>query len=302
MNNALKTLIEQWAEWFIHVRGASEHSYLAYRNDISHCFAFLMEYLGEEVSLETLAALDAPSVRAWLAQRRAEGYSKSSNARALSSVRHLLRWLEREGKLANTAAFLVGLPKADKPLPKALTAEQSLRAAEGFAAIHTEPWLAARDTALLMLLYGCGLRISEALSLNPDDVLAAQGSLRILGKGSKERQVPLLPVVRDAIAEYVRQCPHALDEALFVGLRGAPLHASAFRRQLQLLRRALGLPEHASPHAFRHSFATHLLAGGGDLRAIQELLGHASLSTTQRYTHIDAERLQAAYHAAQRNS
>jgi integrase/recombinase XerC len=299
LSNDLNNHFNEWAEWFAHIRQASDHSLKAYSNDLQQCFAFLMEYVGEEVSLQTLAELDAASVRAWLANRMQNGMSKNSNARALSSLRHFMRYLEREGKVTNSAVFQVQMPKLDKPLPKALTQEQSLRAAEGFDVLHTEPWLAARDTALLMLIYGCGLRISEALSVSPDDVLSAQVSLRILGKGGKHRQVPLLPMVSDAIKDYMRQCPHALDEALFVGLRGAPLHASAFRKSLQQLRRALGLPEHASPHAFRHSFATHLLAGGGDLRSIQELLGHSSLSSTQRYTHVDAARLQAAYHAAQ---
>lgn len=300
MNETLRELTEQWAEWFIHIKQGSSHSLKAYRNDLSQCFAFLSDYLGEEVSLQTLAQLDAASGRAWLSHRMQQGYSKAANARALSSLRHFLRYLEREGKLSEASAiFQLQMPKLDKPLPKALTQEQSLRAAEGFSAIHAEPWLAARDTALLMLIYGCGLRISEALSVTPEDILGLQGSLRILGKGGKHRQVPLLPMVSDAIKDYMRQCPHHLDEALFVGLRGAPLHDSAFRLQLQKLRRALGLPESTTPHAFRHSFATHLLAGGGDLRAIQELLGHASLSTTQRYTHVDAERLQRAYHAAQ---
>lgn len=293
---------EKWGEWFLHVKGGSPRSLKAYRNDLQHCFAFLTEYLGEEMSLAALTQLDTASLRAWLSQRQREGYSKSSSALALSALRNFARYLEREGLLENSAIFQMQRPKLDKPLPKALTQEQSLRAVDGFKAVHSEPWLAARDTALLMLIYGCGLRISEALSVMPDDILSAQGSLRIIGKGSKERQVPLLPMVVDAIKDYMRLCPHHLDEALFVGLRGAPLHDSAFRAQLQKLRGALGLPEHASPHAFRHSFATHLLAGGGDLRAIQELLGHASLSTTQRYTHIDAERLMQAYSSAQANS
>ncbi len=299
LSNDLNNSFNEWAEWFIHIRQASEHSLKAYRNDLQQCFAFLMDYAGEEVSLQTLAELDAASVRAWLANRMQNGKSKNSNARALSSLRHFMRYLESKGKIENAAVLQVQMPKLDKPLPKALTQEQSLRATNGFAAVHTEPWLIARDEALLMLIYGCGLRISEALSVSPEDLLNAQASLRILGKGGKHRQVPLLPMVADAIKDYIRQCPHHLEEALFVGLRGAPLHASAFRKSLQQLRRALGLPEHASPHAFRHSFATHLLAGGGDLRSIQELLGHSSLSTTQRYTHIDAARLQAAYHAAQ---
>jgi integrase/recombinase XerC len=294
-------LLVEWAEWFTHRRGGAAHSLLAYRNDLQHCVAFLQDYAGEAVGLATLAALDVTTLRAWLAARRAQGFSNASNARALSSLRHFFRWLEEAHGCQNDAVFQLSMPKREKPLPKALNTEQSLRAAQGFAAIHIEPWLAARDAALLLLIYGCGLRISEALSVTPDAIVGAPMSLRILGKGNKERNVPLLPVVQDAIADYMRQCPHPLQEALFVGLRGAPLHASAFRKQLQTLRRQLGLPEHTTPHAFRHSFATHLLADGGDLRAIQELLGHASLSTTQRYTHVDAARLQAAYHAAQEN-
>lgn len=302
MDAHLQTLFNDWCDWFTHSKGGSENSLKAYVNDLHQAFGFLREYEGEEASLLMLTNLEPASVRAWLSQRLREGKSKSSNARALSSFRHFMRYLEREGLAENSAVFQVNMPKLDKPLPKALTQEQSMRAVEGVALLHDEPWLAARDEALLLLIYGCGLRISEALSISPADIETAKTSLRIMGKGNKERQVPLLPLVREAIGDYIAQCPYHLDEALFVGLRGKPLHASAFRKVLQELRRALGLPESASPHAFRHSFATHLLAGGGDLRDIQELLGHASLSTTQRYTHVDAQRLQAAYHKAKANS
>jgi integrase/recombinase XerC len=246
------------------------------------------------MTLSHLQQLQERDVRAWLAARMNKGMAKTSNARALSAFKHWMRYLQREGKCDNTRVLTVRAPKLNKPLPKALSEAQAgaLMAAEGDA----EPWVAARDHALLLLLYGTGLRIGEALSLTLSDM---QGeALRVMGKGRKERVVPLLPMVRQAIEVYVEACPYCPKQAkgpLFWGARGAPLQAAIFQRRLRDMRRALGLPESATPHALRHSFATHLLAQGADLRDIQELLGHASLSTTQRYTHVDTARLMGAY-------
>lgn len=204
--------------------------------------------------------------------------------------------------MTHSAIFHVRMPKLSKPLPKALSADQSMQAVMGIGTLHEEPWVAQRDTALLMLIYGCGLRISEALSLRVGDLPPAGSSLRIHGKGNKERVVPLLAIVRDAIDTYLGLCPHHNPRNpkadIFVGVKGGTLQPAIFQKQLRHLRSWLGLPESATPHAFRHSFATHLLATGGDLRDIQELLGHESLSTTQRYTHVDSERLLAAYRDA----
>lgn len=302
IDDGLRAIYLQWQEWFVHVKRASSHSLTAYQNDLFAFFTFQSEYFGETITLEQLRSLEVRDIRAWLAERMSANYSKTSNARALSSVRHFFRYLEREALLENSALFHVQMPKLDKPLPKALTQEQSLRSIDAIGELHDEEWIAWRDKSLLMLIYGCGLRISEALSLTVTDMLNAHGSIRIVGKGKKQRQVPLLPIVSNALLTYLRVCPHhqegEQDKALFLGKRGRPLQDRAFRTQLEKLRALLGLPENASPHAFRHSFATHLLAEGADLRDIQELLGHESLSTTQRYTHVDSKRLLGAYNAA----
>lgn len=297
IDDGLRAIILQWQEWFTHVKGGAAHSLNAYRRDLFAFLAFQAQHGGGSVTLAALRELETRDIRAWLAARAAQGYSKSSTARALSSLRHVFRYLEREGLLEHSALFHIRPPRADKPLPRALSAEQSLRAVDGIAALHDEDWVGWRDKALLMLVYGCGLRIGEALALRVADLSERGATLRVTGKGNKQRQLPLLPLVRGAIDRYLALCPHVAtaQRALFLGKRGKPLQDRAFRAQLQTLRRLLGLPEHASPHAFRHSFATHLLAGGADLRDIQELLGHISLSTTQRYTHVDTARLLEAY-------
>lgn len=298
----IKQSLWDWLEFLQHRESASGHTRRAYLQDVLQALTFLQHYWGEAVCFSRLNAMSMRDVRAWLAQRLAEGYAKSSNARALSSLRHWFRYLQYQELAENHAIFHIRMPKRDAAIPKALSEEHSLRMVEAAASFHDEEWLNKRDVALLMLIYGCGLRISEALSLKVQDVLSSQGSLRITGKGNKQREVPLLPVVLQALLTYLKHSPHhadgAREVALFVGKHGKALHASAFRKQLQQIRRQLGLPEHASPHAFRHSFATHLLAGGADLRDIQELLGHAQITTTQRYTKVDTARLMAAYEAA----
>jgi integrase/recombinase XerC len=299
IDKGLKTFLEQWRGWLLHVRRASEHTVTAYTIDISAFLTFMANHLGGNVSIAKLKQLEARDFRAWLAWRAQQGLSKSSTARAASTIRHLYRYGEREGIWKHSAIFEVRLPKLNKPLPKALSMEQSLNAVNNIGNLQEEPWIAKRDEALLMLIYGCGLRISEALSLTLGTVMESTRSLSIHGKGNKQRQVPLLPLVVDAIGDYVRQCPHHAQGnkqmPLFVGVRGGPLNPAQFQKTLRHLRSWLGLPESATPHAFRHSFATHLLGQGADLRDIQELLGHESLSTTQRYTHVDAARLLAAY-------
>ena len=220
----------------------------------------------------------------------------SSRSRGLAAVRGFFRFLERRGLAANAAIRLVRTPKVARSLPRPLEVGDALAAVDAAGTLVDEPWLAARDQALLLLLYGCGLRIGEALALNRRD--APEGDVLVVtGKGRKQRLVPVLPVVRDAIAAYLAICPYALpaEAPLFLGARGARLDPAVAQRQVRRLRVALGLPETATPHALRHSFATHLLADGGDLRTIQELLGHASLSTTQRYTEVDASRIAAVH-------
>ena len=292
---AMPALLAAWEDWLRHVRRASAHTLVSYRHDIDHFIAFTQQHMGQEADIALLTSLQPRDIRAWLASRHGH-FEASSTARALSSVKHFFRYLEKQELLTNAAIFHIRAPKTKKALPKALAEPQTAQALEAIATQHDEPWVALRDTALLILLYGCGLRISEALSLTAGGIPKGD-TLSIIGKGNKQRQVPVLPIVRSAIADYLAACPYkrGKDDALFVGLRGKPLAPAVFQRELRTLRRQLGLPETTTPHAFRHSFATHLLAGGGDLRSIQELLGHASLSTTQRYTHVDKERLMAAY-------
>jgi integrase/recombinase XerC len=265
---------------------------------------FMTGHLGQPAGLAELSALSRNDFRSWLAARGGEGLTASSTARALSVLRSFFRFLERRGLAANSAIRLLRSPKLPRSVPKALTAGEALEAVDAVADLSDEPWIAKRDTALLALLYGAGLRLSEALSLNLGDLPKAKPgetiALTITGKGRKQRAVPILPLVREAIEDYVRNASFGDNRAgpLFRGARGARMSPRIAQLRLQQLRPLLGLPETATPHALRHSFATHILAGGGDLRAIQELLGHASLSTTQRYTDVDSAALLKVYDKA----
>lgn len=292
-------LVESWVSSLSTLKGYSPHTLTAYRHDVLGFLQFMAEHRGETISKRLLSQAELRDGRAWLASRASDGMDASSNARALSAVKSFFRWLEREGKGANAAILALRAPKLKKPLPKALAEAQSREAVAQVAALQKESWVGLRDGALLTLIYGCGLRISEALSLTRKQLEGAD-SLIVRGKGNKQRMVPVLPAVRAALAAYFDACPHPLsgDSPAFIGEKGKPLQPAVFQKQIRLLRGYIGLPEAATPHAFRHSFATHLLSGGGDLRSIQELLGHASLSTTQRYTHVDKERLMNAYQNA----
>jgi integrase/recombinase XerC len=287
-----------WLEQLQHERRASVHTLRAYSDDLKSFFAFLGEHVGGTIGERTLARLSPADVRAFITARRNEGLGAKGVARALAAVRGFFRFLAREEILENAAARSIRTPRIRRGLPRPLNEEDAARAIDA-AGEHDVEWLAARDTALLTLLYGAGLRISEALSLRRGDVPLGQ-SLSIIGKGKKERIVPVLSVVREAIETYAVKIPfesgpHA---SLFVSRRGKPMSAREAQRLMQRLRSALGLGERATPHALRHSFATHLLHNGGDLRAVQELLGHASLSTTQTYTEIDTRKLMEVYNSA----
>jgi integrase/recombinase XerC len=295
VTSGLQDIVNQWQSWLLHNKHASRYTLVSYGNDLSHFFSFLSVHLGGRVGTPQLAPLEARDFRAWLAQRHGE-FEASSTARALSTIKSFFRYLEKQGIATNAAIFHIRGPKIKKSLPKALAEEQAAMAVEHISTQHEDAWVNKRDLALLVLIYGCGLRIGEALSLRYKDI--PQGDVvSIIGKGNKQRQVPVLPVIKEAIADYLSHCPYPFtpDAPLFLGQRGKALDPAIFQRELRKLRQSLGLPETTTPHAFRHSFATHLLAGGGDLRSIQELLGHASLSTTQRYTHVDKTRLLAAY-------
>jgi len=291
----VSSVVASWQEWLATVKRASRHTVVSYGNDLGHFIGFLNGHFGGRIAMAHLEKLQAKDIRAWLASRGGD-YEAASNARALSTVKSFYRYLEKQGYAKNAAIFHIRSPKIKKALPKALAVEQAAQAMEEMGKHHNEDWINRRDLALLVLIYGCGLRISEALSLRYRDIPKGD-TLSIIGKGNKERQVPVLPAVKTAIAEYVESCPYPLtsDAPLFIGARGKKLDPAIFQRELRKLRAQLNLPDTTTPHAFRHSFATHLLSAGGDLRSIQELLGHASLSTTQRYTHVDKERLMSAY-------
>lgn len=290
----------RWLESLGNERRLSANTLTAYERDTRQFLQFLTRHLGGPAKLADLHTLRTADLRAFLAQRRRDGSGPRSLGRHLAGLRSFLRYLERKGLVNAAAAGAIRAPRQPKSLPKPLTDRQALEVVSTQAQLQEEPWIAARDCAILMLLYGCGLRISEALGLTPLDVPEGATSVRVLGKGGKTRLVPLLPSVLQATQQYQKLCPYTLpeDQALFRGARGGPLQPAIIQREMQKLRSALGLPENATPHALRHSFATHLLAGGGDLRTIQELLGHASLSTTQVYTGVDAARLIEVYDRA----
>lgn len=285
---------DSFLSWLANEKRASPLTVEAYGTDLASFLGFLTHHLGREPDLASLAAVTQADVRAWLASLANQGLVNASRARHLSAVRSFFRYLTRHHGLENAAVTLVATPKTRRPLPRALAPAAARGVAEDIGEMSDRAAVQARDTALFTLLYGCGLRIAEALSLNVRDAPrpGRDEPLRVVGKGAKERIVPVLPVVRAAIDAWLRLHPRAEPDApLFLGSRGKRLDAAVAQRTLREYRRLNGLPEHATPHALRHSFATHLLAGGADLRSIQDLLGHASLSTTQRYTSVDEAQL-----------
>jgi integrase/recombinase XerC len=304
---AAPEVVHQVARWLAHLgteRRMSARTLEAYRRDVCQFLAFLAAHRGDRVTLGMLASLEARDVRAFLAARRGDEVGARSLMRALAGLRSFARFLEREGNRPSSAvSALVGvrLPRIARTLPKPLAIEAAKRVTDAATRAGEEraPWVLARDAAVLALLYGSGLRISEALGLKRKDVPApGQGdTLIVTGKGEKTRMVPVLTPVLERVVEYLAICPYVIsdNDPLFVGAEGGPLSPRIVQLVMQRLRGALGLPATATPHALRHSFATHLLARGGDLRAIQELLGHASLSSTQIYTEIDSEHLLDVY-------
>ncbi|MEM8744272.1 MAG: tyrosine recombinase XerC [Pseudomonadota bacterium] len=300
----LEVALEQWFAYLSTERQLAEKTQEAYGRDLKFFLGFLAHHMGGPASLKTLQDLAPRDFRAFLAARRADGVSSRSLARALSAVRMFFRFLDRRGILKNDAVLAVNSPKLPHAVPKPLSIDAaSSVTADTSAGVHPDApeWVIARDAAVLTLLYGSGLRISEALGLNSRDApVGRKNMLRITGKGGKERAVPVLPVAQDAVARYLDLCPFALSPKgpLFVGVKGKRLTARVIQLLMQKLRGAFALPESATPHALRHSFATHLLGHGADLREIQELLGHASLSTTQIYTEVDAARLLKVYDEA----
>ena len=295
----VKAEVARWLGYLGAERRMSDKTLDAYERDVAQFLSFLAEHMGGAPNLKQLAKLKPADVRAFMAARRASGAGNRSLMRGLAGARSFARFLERNGKGKVAALAAVRAPKLPRTLPKPLPASAAKRMTdvELRAGEAREPWVIARDAAVLGLLYGAGLRISEALGLKCKDFGGGGDSITVTGKGNKTRMVPLLPQVAKLIENYIGLCPFDLPPggALFAGQRGGPLSPRIVQLTMARLRGALGLPDSATPHALRHSFATHLLARGGDLRAIQELLGHASLSTTQIYTAVDAERLLEVY-------
>ena len=291
-------LMEDWLGQLGAVRGRSAKTVDVYRRDVAGYLGFLTGHMGGTLGLAALGAVSLSDLRAWMAARRGTGITGRTLARELSAVRSFYHWLDKAHGLACPAVHNVRTPKVQARLPRPVAPEDARRliAASGH---NPERWIAARDTAVLTLLWGSGLRISEALGLKQSDAPLGE-AIRVTGKGGKQREVPVLPAARDAVEAYRRLCPHPVEpgKALFLGARGGPLGQSIVQKAMKTARQALGLPATATPHALRHSFATHLLEAGGDLRAIQELMGHASLATTQVYTAVDPSRLMEIYEAA----
>ncbi|TCP60873.1 integrase/recombinase XerC [Rhodovulum bhavnagarense] len=291
--------LARWQDELRALNGASNNTLKAYVADVQGFLAFLAGYHGEPAGLARLARVDLRDIRAWMAHERSRGVAPRSLARALSSVKSFYRWLGRQQGFEPTAVLSARAPKFPRKLPRPLAEDAACAVLDRVGESASVPWVAARDAAVVTLLYGCGLRISEALSLSGADAPLGE-VLRIRGKGDKERIVPVIAPARDAVNAYTALCPHDLspEEPLFRGVRGGALNPRLIARAMEQTRARLGLPSTATPHALRHSFATHLLNAGGDLRAIQELLGHASLSTTQAYTAVDTARLMEVYEAA----
>lgn len=299
----LETLRRDWLAYLGSERRLSPKTLEAYGRDLGQFRAFLRERGGSEPEVADLAGLKPADLRAFLGQRRRDGAGNRTIMRQLASLRSFARFGERTGRFTASAFAATRGPRVPKSLPRPVeaSAARAMTQVETRAGEDREPWVLARDAAVLALLYGCGLRIGEALSLTRAQAPQNAGdTLTVTGKGNRTRMVPVLPVVVTAIADYLAACPWRMapDGPLFVGVKGGPLSPRIVQYAVESLRGALGLPDSATPHSLRHAFATHLLGRGGDLRAIQELLGHASLSTTQIYTRIDAARLMAAYDAA----
>jgi len=289
----------RWYRYLTSEKQLSPHTISAYTHDIGNFFSFLQNHFGETITLRRLRTLEVRDFRAYLAHRRRKDISARTAARTLSSIKNFYRYLARTEGVENDAIKAVQGPKLPHRVPRPLTEESALTVLETTGDFALEDWVGARDTAIITMLYGCGLRIGEALGLNFTDRPNGD-TMRIIGKRQKERIVPVMPVVHSALDAYLGKCPYVFetDTPLFLGVRGKRLNARAIQATMQKVRAVLSLPDDATPHALRHSFATHLLSRGGDLRTIQELLGHADLKATQIYTEVDSARLKDVYDKA----
>ncbi len=292
-------LLTEFCTWLGAERRAGAKTVETYARDVRAFLCFCAEHTGEAPGPKSLGTLRAADFRAFLANAAKAGDINATRARKLSALRTFFRYLHQRHGVDGTQLSLITRPRPKRPLPKALTPDDALSVTTDIGEATDTAMEQTRDAALMLLLYGAGLRIAEALALNVGDIPAADDALRVTGKGNKQRIVPLLPAVREAIAAWLKRHPNpGRGEPLFTGIRGGRLNAGVAQKNLRNFRRLNGLPEHATPHALRHSFATHLLAGGADLRSIQELLGHASLSTTQRYTDVETTQLMEVWRKA----
>lgn len=293
----LADALKEWQQWLRVEKNVSKHTFRAYTGDLSNFVKFLASHKARTVSISDISGTGLSEFRSWMSRQAMDGRANASRARTLSGVKNFLTWMDKQGLAHNAAIKTVRTPKLPRKLPRPLQEAQAFRLLEDTG---EEDWVSLRNRALFTLLYGCGLRVEEALSLTLAD-LPRDGFLRVMGKGRKERQVPVLPQIESIIALYRAACPYAEsgDRPLFIGEKnGRKLNQGVAQKAMRDVRSALGLPENATPHALRHSFATHLLQNGANLREIQELLGHASLSTTQRYTDINAAEMLAVYKKA----
>lgn len=293
---ALRDALSGWLTHLAALDGRSANTVSAYSADVAGFLAFLAHHHGGAPGPAGLARVTVADMRAWMAHERGRGVGARSLARALSAVKGFVAWVADRDGFDASAVLSTRAPKFTKKLPRPVSPDAARAVIDEVSQGASEPWIAARDAAVITMLYGCGLRISEALSLTGRDLPLAE-SLRITGKGGKERVVPVIAPAREAVARYVGLCPWPMDDdaPVFRGTRGGPLNPRAIQKTMERVRLRMGLPATATPHAMRHSFATHLLAAGGDLRSIQELLGHASLSTTQAYTAVDSVHLMEVY-------
>jgi len=296
---ALADALADWLEHCSALDAASENTLKAYQADVMGFLAFMTLHKGAPQGLAPLAKISVSDMRSWMSSERSRGVGARSLARELSAVKSFYRWIAEREDFEPTAVLLTRSPKFTKKLPRPLAVDAAAAMIDTVEVQARDGWVAARDVAVVTMLYGCGLRISEALGLT-GAVVPLPDTLMITGKGGKDRLVPVIPAARSAVDSYVRLCPHPVepDAPLFRGVRGGALNPRAVQKVMEKARMQLGLPATATPHAMRHSFATHLLSAGGDLRTIQELLGHASLSTTQAYTAVDTARLMEVYNAA----
>ena len=297
----MNDVIAEFVDYLLNTKNYSTHTASAYESDIHDFVKFFARFNDGSVDLRDIEKCDTFSFRAWLADRAKRELTHKSTARALSSLRTFYKWLGRHKNIQNEAISLISSPKVPRKLSKAIETTDVADMHDAIRAIdNNEPWIAARDWALVVLIFGCGLRISEALSLKNIDVAGAPNSLRIVGKGNKERIVPVLPAVNTAIEKYMKITPYGTrdNDPLFRSVRGLPMSPRMAEKVIEHLRHYLQLPDYVTPHALRHTFATALLAGGADLRSLQELLGHSSLSTTQLYTKVNMAEIKEVYNHA----